>query len=51
VIGLLLKEVLKRYRKEFEYLAVGQKATIARLWNVGLYGMRYRIGLYVERSE
>ena len=51
LIEVLLKEVMKRLRKEFEFLAVGQKATLARIWRIGLFGMRYDVGLFVERSE
>jgi hypothetical protein len=50
MLTLLVKEFLKKHKRELEFLGVGQKATIARIWNVGLFGMRYKVGLFVERS-
>lgn len=51
MITLLIKEILKKYKREIEFLGVGSKATIARLWNVGILGMRFKVGLFVERTE
>lgn len=51
LVEVLIKQRLKGLRGEFEFLAVGQKATMARLWRIGLFGMRYNVGLFIERSE
>lgn len=51
MITLIIREILKRYKEQFEFLSVGQKATITRIWRVGLLGMRFHVGLFVERAE
>jgi hypothetical protein len=51
MITSLIKALLKSRRKDIAFLGVNQKVTLARLWDIGLFGMRYQVGLFVERSE
>lgn len=51
MITLLIKSLLSGKRKDIAFLGLNQKVTLARLWDIGLFGMRYRVGLFVERSE
>lgn len=47
----LVREVLKKYRKDFEFLGVGQKATITPIWIIRMFGNEYHVGLFVGRFK
>jgi hypothetical protein len=52
IIKGLLPTLLKNYKGDVSFLGVGQKTTIARIWTgIRAFGMKYSIGVFVERTE
>jgi hypothetical protein len=51
MISLLIRELLKKYRGYFEYLAVGEQTIIPGLWRPGLFGMKFSVGFHINRDE